>query len=534
MVISKINRVILCIIDDVRSSHFFEFINKGFLPNFKKLMENGVYSKTCITDFPSVTYPTQPTILTGTYTGNFRKEPCHGVPAYHWMDRGLVPPILRDYGGAGSDEYIQIYKMNDDLGNNCQTLLEMIGEGNRSSITQLISRGANYLYPESKFKLVLYYELLSIAFRNKENAKKIMERANTVVIRKILNSFKKPTKYFETNEVPIGINLWFMSSDVLMHAFGFDSPIYKLNLMHIDKVMGVLLEGLENMGYLEDTAIAITTDHGNYKLSKRGNITPFFEKIGLTNYHQRKNVKGKVNITEFESIGHFHFKGINKTSNNQAWPRPTLKELECYGPKGVNLFKELFNLKGTSLMYYRDESNTHKKGIIHLKRKDEDNGKIFSGMIEYKGIGKDFKTKYISENQDIDIFGFLVDDIASRMMDDKFHSIDEWNHATHHLDYALYPDLISRHFKNPRSADIIISTKGKYTYKTTHGKKKRGSLFTHDIGLRESSVVPLIIGGSPEIPYKEISYCKSTDIVPTLLNLLGKKPHKSVIGNSLI
>ncbi len=46
--------------------------------------------------------------------------------------------------------------------------------------------------------------------------------------------------------------------------------------------------------------------------------------------------------------------------------------------------------------------------------------------------------------------------------------------------------------------------------------------------------VPLIIGGSSEIPLKEIPCCKTTDIVPTMLKILGKKPHKSVIGTSLV
>jgi len=78
---NKINRIIFCVIDDVRSKHFFDFIDKGLLPNFKKLMENGIYSKNCITDFPSITYPTQISITTGTYTGDYRKELCHGIGA---------------------------------------------------------------------------------------------------------------------------------------------------------------------------------------------------------------------------------------------------------------------------------------------------------------------------------------------------------------------------------------------------------------------------------------------------------------------
>ena len=44
----------------------------------------------------------------------------------------------------------------------------------------------------------------------------------------------------------------------------------------------------------------------------------------------------------------------------------------------------------------------------------------------------------------------------------------------------------------------------------------------------------LIIGGSEDIPVKEISHCKITDIVPTLVKMLGVKPHTSVVGKNLI
>ena len=207
--------------------------------------------------------------------------------------------------------------------------------------------------------------------------------------------------------------------------------------------------------------------------------------------------------------------------------------MEKYGPKRINIFNELFKIDGTVLMYYRDDDNRYDKGKIILKRKDKKTRKIISGEIEYRGTGREYKTKYTSENSNGDIFGYLNDEIASKLVDNQFHSIEEWMKATHHLDYPGYPDLVPRHFKNPRSSDIIISTAGSVIYNIGHGKKKNDNLYSHDIGLRNSSIVPLIIS-SPEISLKEIPYCKTTDIVPTLLKCIGKKPHESVVGKSLI
>ena len=523
---NKINRIILCVIDDVRSKHFFDFIDKGLLPNFKKLMENGLYSKNCITDFPSITYPTQISINTGTYTGDYRKELCHGIPLAKWMGRDTKPPFLRDYASKN----MQIYKLNEDVGNNCQTILEMVGDENTASISQFLIKGAKYFFPERKTKLAMLYLLLMLL----RNRKRIMIRANSIIIQKLLETFKSPKKFFDVNEPPIASLICFISSDLLMHVYGFDSKIYKLNLLHIDKVIGYLIKKLDEMGYLNDTAIAITSDHGNYKAKKVGDLTDFFIANKLTHYHPHKNRKGNMDLAEYGGVGFFNFKGKVKSDSDKFWSRPTIKELENYGKKRVNLLKELFNIKGTQLMYYRDDENTNKNGKIYLKRKYIDTNKIITGIIEYRGTGHDYKTKYIIENDENDVFNYLTDPKASKLIDGKFHSINEWLAATSHLDFPLYPDLIPRHFKNPRSCNIILSNEGTIIYNIEHGKKKKRTRYFHDIGLRKSSVVPLIIGGSLEIPHKEVQFCKIVDIVPTLLKFLGKTPHRSVIGESLV
>ncbi|MFX0072356.1 MAG: alkaline phosphatase family protein, partial [Candidatus Hermodarchaeota archaeon] len=296
---NKINRIILCVIDDVRSKHFFDFIDKGLLPNFKKLMENGIYSKNCITDFPSITYPTQISITTGTYTGDFRKELCHGIPLANWMGRDTKPPFLRDYTAKD----MQIYKLNEDIGHNCQTILEMVGDENTASISQFLYKGAKYFFPERKTKLAMYYLILMYL----RSTKRIMIRANSIITQKLLNTFKSPKKFFDFNEPPLASQICFISSDLLMHVYGFDSKIYKLNLLHIDKVIGYLIKKLDEMGYLNDTVIAITSDHGNYKADEVGDLTDFLVANKLTHYHPYKNRKGNMDIAEYGGVGFFNF-----------------------------------------------------------------------------------------------------------------------------------------------------------------------------------------------------------------------------------
>jgi len=489
-------------------------------------MDNGIYSENCITDFPPITYPTQVSLITGTYTGDFRKEPSHGIPLLNWMSRDVAPPILREYGSKN----LQIYKINDDMGNNCRTILEMAGDGNKASIAQFINRGSDYIFPERKTKLAMFYLILKYF----PGVKRRLIRSNSVIAQKLIEVFEKPWKFFDNSEPPIASLLWFMSSDLLMHRYGFDSHIYKLNLLHIDKVIGVLIDNLKRMGCLNDTAIAVTSDHGNYKANKIGNLTNFFKQNKLTNYHPSKNLRGNMDLAYYASVGFFYFKGNNNSNIKNGWGRPTLKELKKYGPKRINLLEKLFKINGSNLMYYRDEKNTSNKGIIHLKRKIKATDKIITGQIEYEGNGKEFKTRYISGDNNKDIFSFMDDDLAIQLLDNKFHSTQEWLEATYHLDYPMHPDLISRHFKNPRSADIILSNDETIKFGIHHGKQKSKNLYDHDVGLRTCMAVPLIIGGSLEIPQKKVKVCKITDIVPTLVKLLGKRPHESVIGESLL
>jgi hypothetical protein len=488
------------------------------------LMNTGIYSKNCITDFPALTYPTQVSMLTGTYTGNYLEELCHGIPMFHWMDRNRTPPFLRSYNSVGSDEIIQIYKLNDDLGSNCQTLFEMVGDGNTVSISQFISRGANYLFPERKTKLILYYLLI----KHSHNINKYILKANLVAAKKLLKTFEKPKKFFTTNEAPIASNLLFISSDVMMHLYGFDSNLYKFNLIQIDKALGMLFEGLDKLGYLNETAFAVSSDHGNYKAKKLGDFGNFFMEHRLHHYHPRKTFNGNVNLGGFNSVGFFNFK------SNSNWDHPTIAEMENYGSKQINLLEKLFSLDGVQLMYYCGDENTSSNGTIYLKRKDRTTGKIIKSSIEYLGNGKEFKTKYTSETEESDVFNYHNDKIACRMLDGRFHTIKEWLEATSHINFPLYPDLLSRHFKNPRRSDIVVSTCGEVAYNIKHGKEENRNLYLHDIGLKRSTVVPLIIGGTEELPVREIPHCKITDIVPTLIKMVGKKPHPSVVGEALI
>ena len=497
----KVNQVILLIIDDVKSSQFFELIDTGKLPNFKKLMENGSFCKNCITSFPSVTFPCYPNIITGAYSGYYPKEGS-GIPSYHWVARTDPPsikkklPFIRNYSVRS-----HLFKIGSDLGDNVRTIFEQAGEGNFFSSLNIVYRGS-LIIPPTKF--------------NTENIFKNIEKA-----------FIQPEEFFELKEIPKITVGYIPKTDELLHEFGFDHPNYINELLKCDECLGSLINVLKKEDYYNSTAICIISDHGNYKIKNLYDLEPFFEKKGLIPYNPKKR-KGDFDAN-FGSIGHFNFPG-------DTWHyHPTIKQMKNFSPSGandkLNLFETLWEIPGVKLMYYKDDDNKPERGKIYIKEKRAKKGKIREGLIEYRGFGKELETKYTFYDEEI--YGYEKSEKSAKLLDNKFHNIEDWLSGTYDIDFSMIIDQIPRYFKNPRCCDILISTQGEYGFNYEHGETKNEHIYSHDIGLKKSMTVPMIIGGSQNIPQTELTYCKTTDIVPTLLNLLGIKPHKNVVGKDL-
>lgn len=516
---SKVNQVILLVIDDIRASHMFQFIREGKMPHFQELINNGISSENCITSYPAITFPCYSNIVLGTYSGYYPKEGS-GIPMYHWVARGDPPtkgdeyPIYRQYNG------MQTFEVSNDIGPNAKTIFEQAGEGNFFSSLNIVDRGS-YFYPHSMVTTVLGYIWYAFIRRN-------FSAADYRVLEMVEKVYRKPQQFFDTKEVPKVTVAYIPGTDELLHHKGFDHPDYINEVIRCDTYMGKLMDTLKQLGYYDSTAIGIITDHGNYKAEQMYNLEPFFEQKGLVQYNPEDG-SGDFD-TSFGCEGFFNFPG-------DSWhTHPTQDQMAHFQPSGtgkkeLNLFETLWQVPGVKLMYYRDDDNSPDKGVIHLERKSEE-GKVLKSLIEYEGHGKKQRTRYLLE--DGDVYHYSEDEKASTLLDGNFHTIDEWLHATAHIDYPMIPDQLPRYFKNPRSCDIIVSTLGEYGFGFEHGRTKGTYPYSHDIPLRSSMVVPFIIGGSPEIPNKTIKFCKTTDIVPTLLDLLGIAPHHSVVGTSLL
>ncbi|MFX0020718.1 MAG: alkaline phosphatase family protein [Candidatus Hermodarchaeota archaeon] len=502
--INTISQVILFIIDDVRAEHLFKLMKEDRLPNMAKLADNGIKCSNCITSYPSVTFPCYGNIITGTYSGYFPKEG-NAIPMYHWVNRSDPPllskktPFIRNYGDRS-----QLLKANKDVGNKVKTIFEQVPEGNKLSSSCFLFRGAHFVTGKSVFDVGGIFKNIEIAFES-------------------------PQHYFPNKDVPLISVGYIFQTDDLMHRKGFDDNDYIKLIIECDKYLGTLIKTLKKTGYYDSTAIGIISDHGNYQAKNLFDLQPFFQQKGLIPYVPEKGT-GDFDCN-FGSVGFFNFPG-------ETWHHhPSIQKMQKFrvsgsGKQEINLFDTMWEIPGVKYMYYRGDYNTPEKGTIHIEYFDKNSKQRYHGLIEYRGFGKEQQTKYTFDGNDF--YQYSKNETAAKILDNKFHTLEEWLEATNSINFPMIIDQIPRYFKNPRSCDIVVSTLGEYYFNYEHGRTVGDSPFSHDCGIRNSMIVPFLIGGSPEIPQIEVSYCKTTDMVPSLLKLLGVTPHSSVIGKSII
>ena len=504
-----IDKAIVFVMDDVRYDQFKGLLEDNYLPNINKYVyDNSIHSK-CISVFPGITVPAQLAVQTGTYTDEF------SVPGMHWWDRN--EDIVRTYASLAG------WELTSTLDKHVKTVYEQI-DGNSLNLFCQVYRGATHNYPSVKRVILLYLWYFGIRREN-------VIRGQEFIIRKILEAFNKPGKYFKNKEEPRLVLSWGFPSDDTMHNFGYDSHEYIESLKFLDLWFGRLIEGwkkykgLKELGFLDETTFIFTSDHGNYKGKKVVDLAPTIENIGLKPIPVKLSLrKGKAKgngLGNFDlaigSIGQWYFR-----SKNQA-ERPDLKELRSFSDKNINLIEALLDIENTRMLYYREDENTEEKGVIQVIRK---NGlKFIKGSLEYQ---RD-KVRLIQD--DNELFDYLNYEKAAKLIDGKFHDINEWLMATHETDFPIICDQVARLFRNPNSCDILTSTLGDAVYNYEHGFTKNDHLYSHDIS--RGTKVPLIIGGT-NMDKKDVEVTKISDLVPTIVKMLGGKIDKHVVGKSLI
>lgn len=245
----KSKHVLLISIDGLRPEFYLE---KGWeTPNLRSLMQKGVYADGINSVFPSVTYPSHTTIITGAYPathGIFYNVP-RGSSNGHWnWESDLIQTetlwdACKKAGlttgavmwpvsvGAPIDWNFPVKRADDDE------------NSDQLSVTK---------------PFVTPIGLTDEMIKNKV----ILEKADEFNYPELDHTIGDMTAYIISNHQPNFMATHFVGADHYEHAGGRDSKQAHTAVALIDKEIGKLLQVLKDENLMNSTTIIVTGDHG--------------------------------------------------------------------------------------------------------------------------------------------------------------------------------------------------------------------------------------------------------------------------------
>ncbi|MFT7034545.1 MAG: putative AlkP superfamily pyrophosphatase or phosphodiesterase [Cyclobacteriaceae bacterium] len=508
------------LIDGLSKTIFEKQLAEGNLPNINRLIESGTYVQNGISSFPSMTgygfYP----FLTGIDATK------SGVLGLRWFDRTRTEGNLRNYVGRSN------IHMNLDVTQEYQGVFEYFDEFYTSSINSYMNKGVHQSQKTG-------WEMTSAKYYYKPLFK--FFRAIPYFGKRITYS------YFDHETYVAGLVMdqlehnpkvqWvtFASPDASHHVSGTTEEYPKL-LQHIDGLVGDIRYKIKELGQEDERMIVLISDHGNSEVQKNLDLrVNFQEDLSLQLERGESTVLTTSELdSPFEEFagkdGYFvingnlsaylYMKDPNEKVSENAWGnRLSYNQITHYtnGEKQIDLPKYISNIEGIELVSYIFNDST----IIVQN-------KFGKGTISTNAQGK-YKY-FVTDNDPLE---YQNDSIASRLMDDQFHSANMWLEASFKTNY---PDALHRLFSlvsKPDMGDILICTLENYDlakdYEMLIGNYRGG----HG-GIRAEMLnVPYVLY-TPGQNSQDIPFARSEDVGATILEYLDMDTEYELDGKSLL
>ena len=248
------------------------------LPHFRDILESGSIIKELESVYPSQTYPTHATFVTGCYPhkhgimSNTRVQPGRKSPDWYWYSRDKLSPSLYDIAhraglsvtiifwpvaaGARVDYHVPEIKPGRVWQN---PLLLLLKNGTPLYIVDLMFRYGRFL---KEFN-----------FTNIDN---FSAEASSFTIER-----KKPNLLL----------VHLMDLDHQRHSHGLDSPEAERTICQMDERLGKIIRASKKAGTYDETAFIILGDHGYKDVHCGINLHTAFREAGLLSLNRMGRLK---------------------------------------------------------------------------------------------------------------------------------------------------------------------------------------------------------------------------------------------------
>ncbi|MBE3100314.1 MAG: alkaline phosphatase family protein [Planctomycetes bacterium] len=539
---------IVFVVDGVNRDVFSQMLDEGRLPNLRKYFaDRGLFCERCVTNVPGVTLPNETSIVTGLFAGR------HGVMGIEWFDRNQL--IERNY-----EEVSEKNLLDGDY--RAETIFERLPDRTTMSLFHQAHRGAtqfveNWMSAGPPFFFGWYGFVDRIALWRFDIVAQIA-RAQGVF--------------------PALVVAYLLAPDMEGYRSGVSSDAYRGALEHADAHIGRILRDLEAAGRLEGTVLAFVSDHGIVDVARHWPIKEFFRR------ELRLAVPGEApwETTRFENrLAYFDkYECVLEGSGGRYWAiylrkprdaaevekgalsvsgaagqetrranardyllrggspdpprsafenwlaRPGPEDLRNYPTrdgKRINLVERLVAAEAVDLVAYRAAANkvhiVGKKGTMELERGPARQG----DAVASPAAGGAVSCRII---QGDDPLGYSAA-MPPSMLYGKPHTAQEWLEATADTEYPDLVPQIMAYFDAPRAGDIVVFAAPGWDF---HNRNKAG----HG-GVRPGEMYTVMLLAGPGVPHeRRTKAVRSVDLVPTLLDLLGRPVPADLDGRSLI
>jgi predicted AlkP superfamily pyrophosphatase or phosphodiesterase len=243
--------VVLISIDGFRPNFYLE--DKWPAPNLQTMAKEGARSLGVTGVFPSVTYPSHTTVITGTtpakhgiyYNAPFEPEGQTG--RWYWENELIQVPTLWEAvrnDGMTSASFLWPVSVNAPIDYNLPEFWSLEGYGRIEPMREMETPKGLLAEMELNVLGKLNEKTFNGDYLNRED--RIGDMAGY-----ILETYK-----------PNLITLHLIATDHFQHSEGRDGPMVYKSIAATDRAIGKIMEAADRAGVLEKTTFIITGDHG--------------------------------------------------------------------------------------------------------------------------------------------------------------------------------------------------------------------------------------------------------------------------------
>ena len=498
---------IVFFVDGINRDVFDRMLAGGRLPMIRKhFVERGLYCERCVANVPSVTLANETSFVTGLFVGR------HGVTGINWFDRNSL--LWRDY-----ETIAQKNTLDGDY--TAPTIFERLSDATTMSLFFQAHRGATKFVENWTSAGPPYffgwYDLVDRISLWRFDIVAHVARAR--------------------GEFPTLVIAYLLAPDMVAYRSGVSSEAYEKALEHTDAHIGRVLRDLEAAGRLERTVIVLASDHGMTDVQYHWPIETFLrDEVRLAVADRRLWEE-----TPFEDrLAYYRkFSCVLAGSGDRYWAiylrkpraggtdeehpalenwlaRPSADDLHAYPTRDgrrVDLIRRLRDAEAVDLVAYRPGANR-----VHLVTK--------RGMAELARASRDSRDVSLRILKGDDPLGYSSV-LPPEMVLGRPHSPQAWLQATADTQYPDLAGQIMAYFDAPRAADIAVFAAPGWDFSNKH-KAGHG-------GVRPADMMTVLLMAGPGVPHQRRKEpVRAVDVVPTLLELLGRPVPTDIDGRSIL